>query len=212
VEALMNRKKSIQTTSFHFDEMRHFVLEKLESHLPANLYYHNLAHTLSVESVATEIAKIEKMSTIEIFLIRTAALYHDIGFIHQHHENESFAVELAEKELPAFLYSNDEIQLICEMIHSTQSSNDAQNMYDKILSDADHDYFGREDYFEIANNLRNEMHLYSRTFDEKGWLTFQLNYLENKHVYLTESWKKKRTAGKQMNINKLKQQLNELIS
>ncbi len=208
----MNQNKSIPSTSFHFEEMRAFVLEKLEKHLPTNLFYHNLQHTIGVESVALEIAKEEKLNEREIKLIRTAALYHDSGFIHQHHENESFAVEMAGKELPVFNYSHEEIQLICEMIHSTQSTNDAQNIYDQILSDADHDYFGREDYFDIANDLRNEMHLYSRTFDEKGWLTFQLNYLENKHVYLTESWKKKRSAGKQNNIDILKQQLNELIS
>jgi predicted metal-dependent HD superfamily phosphohydrolase len=195
---------------FHFEEMRVAVLEKLRSHLPKNLFYHNIKHTLGVETVATELAKKEGMTTAEIQLIRTAALYHDSGFIFQHHENESHAVELAEKELPAFKYKSVEIQLVCEMIHSTQTHSDVQNIYDEILSDADHDYFGRADYFQIANDLRNELQFYGRSFNEEEWINFQLNYLEKQHTFLTNTAIEKRHSGKEKNIKTLKLQLKNL--
>lgn len=192
---------------FHFEEMRAAMLQKLTLHLPKNLLYHNLNHTLNVELVATDLAKEEGLTEKEILLIRTAALYHDCGFIFQHHENESHAVDLAEKELPNYQYKREEIQLVCEMIHSTQTTSHVQNIYDEILSDADHDYFGRDDYFQIANDLRNELQFYGRLFTEVEWLNFQLNYLDKQHVFLTKTAIHKRQTKKQENINQLKIQL-----
>lgn len=195
---------------FHFHEMREMMLKKLTEHLPRNLLYHNVQHTQNVEKVAAELAKLEGLNTKEIKLIRTAALYHDCGFIYQHHENESFAVDIAEKELPRFNYSQQEIQMICSMIHSTQSNSHMQNLYDEILSDADHDYFGRDDYFKIALDLRKELQLYGRTFAEEDWLVFQLNYLVDKHSFKTNSAIRLRQEGKERNIEQLKKQLTAL--
>lgn len=197
---------NILQPTFQFDEMRNDVLKKLSTQLAATLSYHNYEHTLNVERISEEIAIHMKLSAGEIKLIKTAALYHDLGFIHQHEHNEALAIQMAERELPKFNYSEKEIKLVATMIHSTRFGYDAENMYDQIISDADHDYFGREDYFEIATRLRKEFSFYGKNFSELEWIDFQLNYLEDKHVYQTEWSLNNRANGKRENIQQLKAQ------
>ncbi|MEJ6491779.1 MAG: HD domain-containing protein [Flavobacteriales bacterium] len=195
---------------FQFNEMRENVLLKLSTQLSDTLKYHSCEHTINVERIAEEIAHQEKLKTQEVDLIRTAALYHDLGFIHQHEHNELLAIKMAETELPAYDYSEEQIQLVCEMIHSTKAGFDVQNIYDKIISDADHDYFGRPDYFEIAERLRIEYSFYGRDFSELEWLDFQLNYLDLNHVYWTDWSKANRTETKKNNIAELKRKKKEI--
>lgn len=195
---------------FQFNEMRKNVILKLSNQLSATLKYHSYEHTINVERIAEEIAQQEKLETQEVELIRTAALYHDLGFIHQHEHNELLAIKMAETELPKFNYSVEQIQLVCEMIHSTKAGFDVQNIYDKIISDADHDYFGRPDYFNIAERLRKEYSFYGRDFSELEWLDFQLNYLDLKHVYWTDWSRANRSVTKKNNIAVLKRKKKEI--
>lgn len=200
----------IASAPFLFEEMRSFVLKSLSEKLSENLLYHDLNHVLDVEKSVVEIAEREGLNLPEILLIRTAALYHDFGFIERYQDNEEFAIQQARKDLPQFQYTSAQIELIAEMIHSTRLGLDAKNLYDEILSDADHDYFGRADYFEIAHKLRIELERYGRTFDEKEWLQFQLDYLENEHRFQTVSAREKGNEGKQKNILELKAKFNQL--
>ena len=201
---LMDISTHILQHPFQFNEMRKNVLLKLSTQLSATLKYHSYEHTINVERIAEEIAQQENLKTPEVDLIRTAALYHDLGFIHQHEHNEQLAIKMAETELPAYHYSVEQIQLVCEMIHSTKAGFDVKNIYDKIISDADHDYFGRPDYFEIADRLRKEYSFYGRDFSELEWLDFQLNYLEIKHEYWTNWSIANRAETKKNNIAELK--------
>ncbi len=201
---------NIYQPTFNFDEMRKDVVDKLSSQLPSTLFYHCYEHTLNVESIAEQIAIALSLSIGEIKLIKTAALYHDLGFIHQHEHNEALAIKMAEFNLPTFAYSKNEINLVTEMIHSTRVGFDARNIYDQIISDADHDYFGREDYFDIANLLRKEYAFYGRIFTEIEWINFQLNYLEGEHIFLTDWAIQNRSLQKNNNILRLKQQKQDL--
>jgi len=80
------------------------------------------------------------------------------------------------------------------------------------MLDADHDYLGREDYFFIVKKLRLELENYGGKMTEKNWVLFQINYLENKHRFYTETAKNFRVQTKKENIKKLKQKLkNESI-
>ena len=195
---------NILQPEFDFEKMRKNVLQKLSSQLASTLRYHSYEHTINVETIAEKIAKTENLDQQEIKLIKTAALYHDLGFIHQHEHNEELAIKMAETELPNFNFSSEQIKLICDMIHSTRAGFDVQNKYDQIISDADHDYFGRTDYFDVADRLRKEYAFYGQEFAEMDWLDFQLNYLETEHVYWTDWSKANRKKVKEQNIAALK--------
>lgn len=75
------------------------------------------------------------------------------------------------------------------------------------MCDADHDYLGRADYYNVAKKLRLEMENYGKSMTEKEWIKFQLEYLENIHRFYTETAQNIRVQGKKYRIAELKQQL-----
>src|ERR1035438_9048183 len=107
--------------------MKEFVIALLKKKIPPFYYYHNYEHTLYVMSKAVEIAQHEHCTAKETGLLSTAALWHDIGFIHvnENHEEESCA--LGKKFLPGYGYSKEEIDIICGMIMATKIPQSPKN-------------------------------------------------------------------------------------
>lgn len=194
-----------------FDNMRIDIVNRLKALLSEDLVYHDVQHTLNVEKAAMRYAKLEGIPEQEMYLLRTAVLYHDSGFILQYDENEDFAVQLAKNHLPAFGYSEEQIAIISAIILATKPNREPSNLLEQIMRDADHDYLGRVDYKTIASRLRTELKLFNGVeMDEKQWIEFQLNYLKNQHRYFTETAKNIRNTGKNARISELTIQLNKL--
>ena len=62
-----------------------FLQREVFSRLPDNLYYHNIDHTLQdVLPAAIRLAEMEAVSSDDLFLLKTAVLFHDTGFIKQY--------------------------------------------------------------------------------------------------------------------------------
>ncbi len=141
--------------SVDFDHMRQDVIQRLKANLPDQIVYHDLFHTLNVEKAVIRLAQLEGISEEELLLVRTAALYHDIGFIYTNENNELHAVRLMEKMLPTFGYDSLQIQRIRSLILATSGMIEPQNLLEQIICDADHDYLGRADYYTIAAKLEN---------------------------------------------------------
>jgi class 3 adenylate cyclase/predicted metal-dependent HD superfamily phosphohydrolase len=193
--------------SVDFDHMRQDVIQRLKANLPDQIVYHDLFHTLNVEKAVIRLAQLEGISEEELLLLRTSALYHDIGFIYTNENNELHAVRLMEKMLPTFGYDSLQIQQIRSLILATSGMIEPQNLLEQIICDADHDYLGRADYYTIAAKLRVELENYGMTLTDKQWLQKQIDYLENIHRYYTIPAISIRDRGKQNRINELKKQL-----
>lgn len=193
-----------------FDLMRKQILNRLKSLIPENIIYHDIPHTLNVEKAAMRYAKLEGVSEKDMFLLRTATLLHDSGFIYRYHENENFAIGVARSLLPEFGYSPYQIKIICGIINATKFDVDPQTLLEKIMCDADHDYLGRPDYNQISKKLRKELEAFGQTFTDKEWYHFQLHFLENIHEFHTETAKNLRQNGKENRIADLKRKLEKL--
>jgi len=189
-----------------FLQMREHILNRLKSLLPEEITYHDLPHTLNVEKAAQRYAKLEGLSQEETFLLRTAALFHDAGFIQQYHDNEVFGANIASATLPNFGYTEFQINIIRKMILSTSYHIKPVTLLEQIMCDSDHDYLGRPDYHNIAKKLRKEMSDYGKSFTDIEWIDFQLHYLAVKHVYYTDSAKNIRQQGKNIRIKELEEQ------
>ena len=190
-----------------FEHMRNDVVNRLKALLPEDVIYHDVSHTLNVEKAAERYARLEGIDEDNILLLRTAALYHDTGFILQYHHNEEFAIQMAESYLPRFGYSEEQIALISDMIRATESHQEPQTLMAQIMCDADHDYLGRADYYTIANKLRLELENNNVHMTDIEWIEFQLRYLDNVHRYYTETAQNIRLIGKKQRIAELKMQL-----
>jgi len=216
--SLNNEGKSASTeirklcglSTIDFNNMRLDIVSKLKALLPEDLIYHDIDHTFNVEKAAIRYATLEGIPEEDMFLLRTAALYHDSGFILRYHDNEEFAMQLAQNNLPLFGYSAEEIKTICSIIAATQSNTEPKTNLEKIMCDADHDYLGRPDYNYIANRLRSELQIYDLEMSDQEWIEFQLNYLENIHTYFTDTAKNIRELGKNARVIELKNQLKQL--
>jgi predicted metal-dependent HD superfamily phosphohydrolase len=195
-----------------FEHMRNDVVNRLKALLPENVIYHDITHTLNVEKAAERYARLEGINEENILLLRTAALYHDTGFILQYHHNEEFAIQMAESYLPRFGYSDEQINVISDMIRSTESHQEPQSILAQIMCDADHDYLGRADYYNIANKLRLELENNNQHMNDIEWIEFQLHYLVNIHRYYTKTAQNIRLAGKKQRIAELQSQLEKLKS
>lgn len=203
-------RKKCGLLSIDFVHMRKDILNRLKALLPEEVIYHDIYHTLNVEKAAVRYAKLEGIDDDSMLLLQTAVLYHDAGFILEYHSNESFAITMAQNTLPKYGYSSEQIELISNIIRSTSSLNEPQTLLEKIMCDADHDYLGRADYYNVVKKLRLEMENFGEVMSDKAWIGYQLNYLQNHHRFYTETAKNIRLQGKKTRIAELKQQLTEL--
>ena len=62
-----------------FTDIQEIILDKLEKELPPYLFYHNVKHTVDVVTEVELIGWAEGCNDEEILLLKTAALFHDVG-------------------------------------------------------------------------------------------------------------------------------------
>lgn len=160
-----------------------FMMETLKTELPSNLYYHGYHHTVDVMEAAERIAAEETLLPEENSLLQVAVAFHDAGFIYTYKNHEERGCDLAEELLPGFNFTPTHIKAVCGMIRATKTPQHPKNKLEEIICDADLDYLGRDDVYEIANTLFEEVKIYARKMDDKAWDELQINFLNNHHYH-----------------------------
>lgn len=181
-----------------------FVINELRSGLSPTLHYHGLHHTLDVLKTALDIARLEGVTDAEsLALLKTAALYHDIGFLTAYQGHEEVGCELVREKLPSFGYSPAQVETICGLIRATKVPQQPKTQLEEILCDADLDYLGRDDFEPIAHSLFKELKARNVVVDETAWNRMQVRFLENHH-YWTNTNIARRQPIKQANLDRLR--------
>ena len=180
-----------------------FILGKLRRELPEKLRYHGYHHTLDVLQVASQLCRQEGISAKDTVLVKTAALFHDSGFVkNKHSDHESVGCEIARSVLPGFDFGPQDIERICSMIMATKIPQSPQNLLEKIICDADLDYLGRPDFYPIASSLYAELNAYQLVLDEKIWNKIQVKFLDDHHFW-TETNLRNREPEKRRRLAEL---------
>lgn len=185
-----------------------YVLDQLRRHLPPTLYYHGLHHTLDVVAQAQSLAGAEGITDAgQLTLLRTAALYHDAGFLTTYQGHEAAGCELARRVLPAWGYTPEQLDLICQLIMATRMPQQPGDLpLARILCDADLDYLGRPDFWPISNTLRAELQARGLGTDDHIWQQSQVDFL-SQHHYWTVAATARREAAKQARLAEARAQL-----
>ena len=176
-----------------------YILARLRAGLSATRTYHSFEHTLDVYASAITIGEQEGITGEDLDLLKTAALFHDAGFLIQDDEHEEGSCTIARAELPRFGYTTTQVERVCDMIRSTKLPQDPQDPLGRILCDADLDYLGRPDFFRIGNALFAEMKSQRMVSSEREWNELQVRFLSD-HRYFTDTNRVLREPVKQENL------------
>jgi uncharacterized protein len=186
------------------EKAEQYVLRQLEERLERTLFYHGVHHTLDVVQASAEIAALEGIRDEEsLQLLRTAAFYHDSGFLVTYQGHEEAGCAIAREVLQGFDYTEKQIEIICGMITATKIPQTPKNTLEMILCDADLDYLGRDDFEPIAATLFEELKVRDMVEDIPAWDSVQVRFLEG-HSYWTVSEQKRRDAAKRQHLLHLK--------
>jgi len=185
-----------------FEGAKKYTLDRLNNELNDKLHYHSTEHTLDVMDAVTRLAEMENVNGHDQALLKTAALFHDLGFVETYDGHEDASIRIAKDVLPAYGYSPEDIKVIEGLIRSTEIPQTPQNHLEEIMADADLDYLGRDDLYVIGQRLQYEWQLHGIVSSLREWHEKQLRFLKV-HTYFTESAKKLRDKRKQENIKEL---------
>jgi uncharacterized membrane-anchored protein YitT (DUF2179 family) len=167
-----------------FDKAYAFLIEKLDRELPPYLTYHNAQHTKDVVQSVQHLSQSEKITTHELQLLYTAALFHDAGFLETYNNHEEVSCDIARRYLPQFNYLEDEIEKICKLIMVTKLPQNPANTLENILCDADLYYLGTDAYFDTAEKLYIELIEAGQVKDRNEWYNIQVNFLNNHRYFI----------------------------
>ena len=189
---------------YHFSSIKYYkterhVLNILEKNLSDKLYYHSINHTKDVVKAVERIALLEGVTDEGLFLLKTAAILHDAGFIERYEHNEPIGARMATEILPKYGYTEQHIKTIVELINVTEIPHRPINKLQEIICDADLDYLGREDFEEIADRLRKELREMNKIDSDRAWDNLQVKFL-NQHQYFTKTAKETRQKKKEENL------------
>jgi uncharacterized membrane-anchored protein YitT (DUF2179 family)/predicted metal-dependent HD superfamily phosphohydrolase len=194
-----------------YDPLHSYLIQKLENGLPAYLTYHNAAHTSSVIEAAEHLAAAENIVEEDLILLKTAALFHDAGYLKHHEEHEALSCDLARKLLPDYGYSSDQTEKVCRMIMATKLPHAPVDLLGEILCDADLYYLGTDHYSFYTEKLFQEFKKFGLVKTKIEWELHQKEFLTN-HKFYTQTAIREREGQKRKQLQLLKSKLESSIS
>ena len=190
-----------------FTSIKQPILSRLENELDPRLGYHNITHTLDVLEQAEVLANQEKVTDKhDLLLLKTAAVFHDSGFLFVYKNHEEKGCEIAAESLRN-VFSKEDIKKICGMIMATKIPQTPNTLLEQIICDADLDYLGRSDFEPISRNLYKEFIVFKIIPDDIIWDHIQIKFFESHH-YFTGTSISKRNGEKLKHLNILKERSN----
>jgi class 3 adenylate cyclase len=189
-----------------FMEIQEALLDKLEQHLPKNLYYHSVKHTIDVVTEVELIGWAERLSEEELLMLKLAGLFHDSGHVVSYQNHEFHGTQLAREILEDYHFSEEQITTICRLIMATKLPPVPKDKLEEVMCDSDLDYLGRTDFIPVSDTLFQELYERNMIDSYDNWNRMQLNFIK-KHQYFTETARNLREVNKQAQIERLRQLL-----
>lgn len=183
-----------------FAQARAYTCHRLANELSPALTYHSLAHTRDDVVPAVErLALLSNVGDDDLLLLRTAAWFHDLGFVEQANDHELISMQIAKETLPRFGYTAVQIEQIVGMIMATRMPQTPRTLLETLIADADLDSLGRTDFLMTSLDLRAERAALGTALSPAAWFAQQQRFLRQ-HRYFTQAAHCLREHQKQRNI------------
>lgn len=190
-----------------FAAAAHYAIARLEHELDPRLSYHSLSHTRDdVLPAAERLAALAGVGGEALLLLRTAAVYHDLGFLLRRAEHETASAALAAATLPGFGYTQAQVAAVGELIMATRMPQTPRSPLGELLADADLDLLGRDDFMNLNERLRVELQAFGDSSSQASWCRGQIAFLSS-HRYWSAAARGLRDAGKAANLSLLHERL-----
>jgi len=195
-------------SSINYRKAERHIMKILKSKLSPNLHYHGIHHTFDVVEAVERLAIMEGVLDEDIFVLKSAATYHDAGFVEQYDANEPVGARMASDILPLYGYTEKQVELVHGLIYATIIPHKPETHLQQIICDADLDYLGRDDFPQISDTLRRELRDHGKINSDRLWDEIQVKFL-TMHKFFTDSAIKLRQAKKLDHLEMIKQRLIE---
>lgn len=195
---------TVYSHSMKFQEAQDYALARLEKDLPDTVYYHCYEHTVDVMEAAERLGRYESLPETDLQLLKTAAAFHDIGFVNVYQNHEENGCVIVREVLPGLGFEAEQVEQVCAMIMATKVPQEPQDRLGQLICDADLDYLGRDDFYKIGNRLFKELKGKGILETEEAWNRLQVKFL-SVHQYFTEFSKQNREPKKQAYLHELKE-------
>lgn len=193
-----------------YQELEDEVFQIMAARLPAYLTYHTPEHTAYVVEQAELICRQENVNGHDLYLVKIAALFHDIGFIRQNDHHEDKGCEICTERLKQYEFPEEDIDKICGMIQATKIPQQPKTLNEKIVADADLEYLGTDMFYTFSQNLFHEFRHFDPALDQKRFNEIQVNFIR-KHTYHTDYCKTFREEKKQQHLKEILDSLKKIL-
>lgn len=191
------------------DKAKNYVESLFKDKLSSVYFYHNFIHTSFAVQKAEEIIKNSQISEVDREKIILALWFHDVGFTECSAEgHEMRGAALMKDFLKKDNFSDEYIEEVSNLILATQKYHQPKNFAEMIMKDADFSHFASPFYNDSAEALRKEWELTGGPcFSTDEWNEMNVDFLKNKHRYLTDYAKENWEPLKQKNVKKIEKKL-----
>ena len=188
------------------------MIKLLNENLPSEYTYHNLIHAREVFEAVTELGNNSSLPDEELEVIQVAAWFHDTGFIKGYLDHEYNSAEIVKEFLGNIRYPDKKIDRITEIIITTEIGAAPACLSGKIIKDADILHVGKEEFFSKCLALKSELEsIDHKKITESEWLHSSLDFISHT-LFFTDYAKSNYEAGRQKNISRLKEMMEELVT
>jgi class 3 adenylate cyclase len=148
-----------------------------------DLLFHNFRHTKDVLEQVELLGVSEQIPDENMLLLKTAALFHDAGYIVSYENACEMSEEIARETLPLFEYEDGQIECVCRLMKASHYEYVPQLIDEMIIHDANLMYYGRTDFISSMKNLFHEQQAHQRVMQEKDWFQHQIEYFSSHRFY-----------------------------
>jgi predicted metal-dependent HD superfamily phosphohydrolase len=167
------------------EQIRQEMTRYIKANSKSGLIYHTLDHTESVVTRATEMANHYKLDERDMFIITTAAWFHDTGYYNGGAvDHELRGADKAEQWLKEKEIDKETIEAIRGCILATRIPQNPHNLNEQIVCDADLYHLGTDEFFDHNKQMRKEVEWRTgKKLDKSDWRKGTIALLETHHYH-----------------------------
>lgn len=187
-----------------------YVTDLFEKNQQEALAFHNLDHTRNVIARAKEIAAQYNLPERDLSVLFIAAWFHDTGHLFVEPDvHEERSIELMKAFIAGQVTNSEDLASGAEKcILATRVPFDPKSLLEQIICDADTYHIGTKEFKSTNKQLKKEYILRKLVPENVNWNKKTLEFLRA-HKYYTSYCQALLEKGKQKNIEKLEEKIEE---